>query len=106
MTKRRVGPKTDPQRSELYYKTADRRRALKALDQMTKWQHEAWRWRQVAAWTPESHAQTRSRAVHHAEVAERRFQGYREVVWQALGYDPSEDGPPPKTHWDKGAMED
>jgi hypothetical protein len=105
MTARRTGPKTAPTRSELHYKTADRRRALKALDMLLKYHLEVWRWRQIAAWTP-THTQMHRTANTMAEKATARMNGYRAVIWRALGYDPEADGPAPTTHWDKGAMED
>ena len=105
MTTRRLGPKTAPSRSELHYKTADRRRALKALDGLLKWQLEVWRWRQVAAWIP-ADQQAHRHALTMADKALSRMQGYQSVIWRALGYDPEADGPAPTTHWDKGAMED
>lgn len=105
MTKPRVGPKTDPSRSDLHYKRAARRRALKALDQALYLQAEIWRWRQIAEWIP-AHQQAHRHALTMMQKANARQFGYLSVVRAALGYRADEDPPAPVTHWDKGAMED
>ena len=107
MTAKRVGPKTDPQRAELRASAADRTRALKALDQMLAAQWEVYRWRQIAAWTPQGERYALRKARERADRQAERLVTARAVVWAALGYDPAaDDDPPPRTHWDKGAMED
>jgi hypothetical protein len=85
----------------------NRRRALKALDQMTACQYALIRWRFILANMPPSGVKNlRERA--EAEIADlvTKLNGYRGVVWIGLGYDPEADGEPPTTHWDKTAMED
>jgi hypothetical protein len=97
--------KTDPKRSALYYRRADRARALKALNWLLIDQREGFRWRQVAEWCP-ANSYARKSAMARAKQYEQRMSERLTEVMRAIGYDPEEEGPPPTTHWDKGAMED
>lgn len=76
--------------------------ALKALDRGLYEIVAAIRWRIVAENTPPG-SRIRLRASDESNKASQRaFDGF-EIVRRALGYDPDDDEPPPKRHWDAGA---
>jgi hypothetical protein len=97
-----------PNRQTTAQVAGNRRRALKALDQMALCQYQLIRWRFVAANLPPTGAKNlRLRAEEEIADLVTKLNGCRSVVWIGLGYDPNaEDAPAPRIHWDKTAMED
>jgi hypothetical protein len=74
---------------------------------MAQAQFDLMRWRLIRANLPKASAPNLIKRAD-AEIADtlKKLDGYRGVVWRAMGYDPEAEEEPPKTHWDKGAMED
>ena len=87
--------------------SAARRKAMQALDEMVRQQYELIRWRlMLANMPPTGTAGLRKRALLEIEERTVKLNAAQATVWRAIGYDPETDGPAPKTHWDKSAMED
>lgn len=80
----------------------DHARALKAMDAAIYDMTRAIRWKVVAENAPPGSRMDLRAWDEQRKASQRAFDGFM-LVRRVLGYDPDEDEPPPKRHWDAGA---
>lgn len=77
-------------------------RVLKALDMAIYDMTQAIRWKVIAQNAPPGSRMDLRAWDEQTRASQRAYDGFM-LVRRALGYDPDEDEPQPKRHWDAGA---